>query len=211
MAELLITGDRGILRSCCYTTSQISLNTMHWRVTGHVGTGATDVDLADAVDLFQAGNYTSIMPTTARWRGVGVKKLLPFPGIETAATARDAAGVSVTEILPTQVSGIITLRTIAPGPGWRGRNYPGFPPESANLATGLPDPAYTAVLAAIGAYWLTEITIGVLPNQSTVIFGLRKATIGGFDVHRWVAVTTWPKWATQRRRGAYGRPNVLPF
>lgn len=119
------------------------------------------------------------------------------------------AGGLAGDVLPTQTAGLITKRTAVPGRRGRGRAYIPFPTESYNDANGLPTNAYMTPAGALAFSISQSVLVGTLIDGNyldPVI--LHRDTGGTSDI---LATLARQKWATQRRRGSYGRPNVSPF
>lgn len=124
-------------------------------------------------------------------------------------------GTGLAPALPGQVSGIVSLHGDFVGRSFQGRRYIPFPSIDSNdfAAGGLaarPTGAYLTAMGALG----TEVS-----GLSVYVNGGQSATVqnGFFDERghtnfRNIANSFTPdRWATQRRRGDYGRPNTVPF
>lgn len=125
--------------------------------------------------------------------------------------AANAAGTFGTDPLPGQVSGIITKRSADGSRKGRGRVYCPFPPLEACDAAGNPAVAY---LAAMNAY-ATQVldSQSVVGNAGTIVMkpviANRPILSGGFK--EITSFVVRGRFATQRRRGDYGAPNISPF
>lgn len=206
----LVTGDVWQLRIACYTPNQASINTVNFRVTAHAGTGTQDTTAATYLDGIIAGPYKDILSDDAKYRGCSVWRLLPHPGTVPAfTTINDGAGGVAGEMMPTQVSGIISVRTEFAGRAFRGRFYAAFPGEGSNEVPGLPTNAYVAALQVLANTIFQSHTIGGAPNTSTLKPILwHRGDETGTDITTAAAKQLW---ATQRKRGSYGRINLPPF
>lgn len=188
---------------------QGAINVLHWRCGTIAGTGATDAQIANAFDLALGLPYKTLMTSSCSYRGVGVRRIFPGQSIETYGTAGVGPGSVTGDPLPKQIAGLISLRTINPGVHMRGRVYIPFPGESSNDADSTPTLPYINNLNALAGVFISIITAGTPPNQNTFLMGV---------FHRGSSLITdiWQtrvndKWATQRRRGDYGRVNALPI
>lgn len=128
-------------------------------------------------------------------------------------------GSIVASVLPTQTSGLISKYTNTATRHGRGRNYWPFPCDADKVAgaSDSPTPAYVTYLQGICnvMYPLPwPMVIEAAPGNSIEVTGMVynprvSATLPNF----YPIVKTVPraKWATQRRRGDYGRLNSTPF
>lgn len=196
---------------CCYTVSdQISLNVRHYWLNSITGLGATQGEFATLLDGVFAPLYKAILSAQARYRGVKVRSILPAPPAAPAwEVASDGVGLVAGDMCPKQTAGVIALQTARSGRAYRGRVYVGMPGEADNAATAVPSAAYVTGLTNIGAAWIALRTPGAAGNTSSLVPGLfHRATGTTTDLTASIARTLW---GTQRRRGSFGRPNVLPF
>jgi len=208
----MAVGDYYTLTTCCYTPDQIGLNRTYWKQTAITAAGVTDAEAADAFDNTFHATYKAWMSASAKWRGVSWRKVaIPTPLAATSIT-RDGVGTAPQGNLPTQVSGIITLRTpVAKG---RGRVYPPFPSVEWKLVGGGMTAAGAVALAQISALYAAPNVVlgagGTATYELQVYWkGLPGPIFYGFDPV--VQVATRDRFATQRRRGQFGRINTLPF
>jgi hypothetical protein len=207
MAEI---NDLYVVRLVTSMDLQTAINVRHYKVTAKVGTGATDAQIASAINTQFVATYRDMMSQAAVWRGVDVRRILPAPpGVPTAHVAL-ANGLVLADALPAQAAFVITLRTNFAGKRYRGRVYIAFPGESDNGPNGNPTAAafarldllavkFSQTLAGVGAGGNTNDIAPVVYSKK---FGLQTTIIG---------TTSRDRWATQRKRGGHGRPNPPPF
>jgi hypothetical protein len=204
-------GDILELRTYCYAPSQISVNTIHYRVVGATTGGASCSEIAVALDALLSPLYKPQMPTTARWRGVTIANIVPPRTIAFRAVGNDGAGTGSAFLAPTQVSGLIHINSLIAGPRGRGRIYVGFVDQNQITATGAPSGVYTTGLTTLGA------AFG--PNQ-TIVGGTGSTIMNQVILHRPFVVSGYTlvtgmtgssKFATQKSRGMYGRQNPTPL
>lgn len=193
-----------------YRPDQWGLNIMHWKVTNVVGAGASDLAIAAALDATFAPNYKTFSAADVQYWGTRVKKVFPLPAtVPQRSVLAAGACLSGPVSLPAQVSGIISGKTAKTGRSQRTRIYLPFPSALFNdPATDRPLAAYLAAQAALVIFLSGADTITVGVNSTTIEWVVFHRATGLTD-----AVTTVQsnqKWATQRRRGNYGRPNVPP-
>jgi hypothetical protein len=189
---------------------QTALPSVYYRVTNIAG-APSDQDLANSLDLLITPNLLPVLNALATYRNVIVQKIAPLPifmRVFSAASTGPGTGGPVP--CPQQVSPLISWVTGVPGRAGEGRFYSPFPPTSGiNTLTGQVNPIFRASLAALGASLVTFTNFGVVPNTGNVQMVLfHRATLTGTPITNLVART---KWATQKRRGDYGRVNAPPI
>jgi len=210
MASVLLDGDLLIVRIAMFHTDQAGLNIRHYRVSNSQGAGVTDQEVVDALDLLYEFDYKASLSSAATYRGVSVQKFLPAPPLQAVfSTVSAGIGGLVGDPLPKQVAGLVTLRTQFAGRKFRGRMYIPFPSESVNEVDTQPSAAYIASIAAIGTNMIAQQSIGLAPDTADVTPVLFHR-LGGTTDDLTSRVAS-PLWATQRRRGDFGRKNILPF
>jgi len=202
-------GDVVQTRIVCVQGDQVSVNVVHWAIVNKVGTGATDAQAALAFDTVYEAQFKALMSNGATYRGTGFKRLYPIPGVEVAEVSNAGVGGVAGDPLPFQVSGLVTKRSATPGRHGHGRLYVPFPGEADNGATGRISAGYDTRLTNLENNLIGPVVAGAGGNTETyapVIYN--RKTHGIIFV---LDITHQQTWATQRRRGEHGRPNVLPF
>jgi len=188
----------------------------YYMAGGVTGTGPTESAIGIRFDTAIPTPLKACMVVTAGYRGVKIAKVFPTPR-QRAFTNTTSAGPGTVagDALPTQVRGLITLRTALAGPGARGRVYVPFPGDADNGPSGAPIAGYvTRLIALANALDDTQAAIGVAGNQADlipIIWHLPKNTPnlpGNREARIVTESLARSKWATQRRSGAYGRLNV---
>jgi len=190
-----------------YCKSQVGLNTYWYRKP------ALDPaqDLYDALQDWQAqavGPYVDLYPAVAKYHDtILYANTGGFWSEAYFSVPPDAAGTASGNLLPTQVSGIITRRIDAKGPKNRGRVYIPFPSEVFLGSDERPSDPYVANLLALATV--------ILPLGSAMSVdgrdwepGLCKRSNAVATFATLIDVRSHKAWATQRRRGDYGIPNV---
>jgi len=214
MAVPIANGDIYAVRVFCHATDQTSVNTIHYVLTGLVGGPVNDVDFLNTFIGMAAWptGWKALLSDDAQYRGTQMGRIFPKPPTRPNHTIVGAGNGSVVgEILPRQVSGIISFQTDLAGPKYRGRLYIPFPSEaSSDPALGTPSAAYVTALDSLAAIIATPLVIapggGASINAFPIVYHKDNNTynliVEGFGRE---------KWATQRRRGSYGQPNIAPF
>lgn len=195
----------------CVDAEQASVNTWYYFVGGVSAPAPTDQDFADALDALLAPAYKPMINNNAQYRGVAVRILNQTPELAiVTSSVSPGAGSGGPISLPRQVSGLTGWKTPFAGPGFRGRTYWPFPSATADVGDGTPTLAYQTL----------ENTISeIVHNYSVLSIGGGSAAFTHSLYHRAAKAVTlitgdWTipnKWATQRRRGSYGRANSSPI
>jgi len=198
------------LRIACYTPNQVGINVINYRVDAVTGLGALDTEAVDELDNVFDGLYRDVLCAGARYRGCSLQRFRPMPrSVPVTSVTRDGVGNVAGDLMATQVAGIISFRTAFAGPRFRGRIYLPFPSEASNFVDGLPTAGYVVSAGLIAAQIIAPHTVGVTGGTSTLIPILWHRDLNTYD--DLVAVGARQLWATQRRRGSYGRLNPMPF
>jgi len=210
MATFLADSDICEAKFACYSTAQtqVSLNIRHYRITAVTG-NVTDLELATQLDNGLSALYAACMPAAASYYGVQVRIITTLPGnVPVIAHNNELTGSFGGSLTAGQVSGIGTLRSFLVGRTNRGRVYVGFVPSTAIATDGQPTNTYlTALGQVINAFGVDVPITGALGNCLAVPVIFHRVARTSTDI---VTVLTRNKLATQRRRGAYGRPNSFP-
>jgi hypothetical protein len=156
--------------------------------------------------------YTPALANSALFWGCTLQRFLN--GIATSDQVADNVAVEPPGTggptpLPGQVSGMLTKRTGFPGRSGRGRIYIPFPSDAfVEPTNNVPTAAYVGKLQQIANFYAADFSFvagGTSYTFQPVLFRKKTKTVTPLT-----AVQTRPRWATQRRRGNYGRVNVPP-
>lgn len=219
----MAVGDNWKVTICCYTPTQISLNDFFVQTLSEGANPPTAAAVAESIDIVMAPLYKPWMSSLARYRGVAVSKVsIPLP-TATAGVSRDGVGTGTAVLCPTQVSGLVGFKTAFAGRHFRGRVYPGFVDDAFKAADGSLTAPGLVVLnnLAFGFLTLWNATDIVAPFGTGVlgttvrarIEDLPPATPPTFTItyNRVLSAIGRSRFATQRRRGQFGKTNVVPF
>jgi len=211
-------GDILEVRTVCSNADQIAINVMHYRVTFLTGAAPGCLLSEIATDLsnhFNAG-YQLVMPATAAYRGTGVKNLMPPATQEAVSIASAGPGVVGGTEIPQQVSYLVNLKSENSGRGYRGRFYPGFVTSlHVNTSGNMNAAGITAIqLLATNTPIVRTITVG--GNSTTIQMVIlrrqeKKLPLPFPTYVDVVSVNARLAFATQRRRGDFGRTNQAPL
>lgn len=189
-----------------YMGNQLGLNVRHYLVGTKVNDGATLAEIAADLAATFSPLYEVLMTNTAEFVGVSAQRILPTPITAAEMAFENNSGVAGTTPLPQQVSGIITLRTALAGRANRGRVYIPFPDESDNSANHVPEASYGVDLTALAAEFVANQSVTGAAGSNTLV-----PVVFHRDLDTTTVITgarANGAWATQRRRGFYGRPNA---
>lgn len=191
--------------------NQVGINVFHWGVDSNVGTGATFQTAINTLEAAMAAAYKACISTSARYQGAGLRRVSPsVPTAEFVSVATAGMGTGGANFLPKQISGILTKRTTLAGRRGRGRVYVPFPYAAANDTDGTPLAAYMTALGTLAtAFALPNRVVGVGGNTTSLSPVVYQR--GPKLTNVITSITTNDKWASQRRRGDYGRANIPPF
>jgi len=210
MTQALAVNDIIKAQLWSHDAEQAAVNTFHYQVTAVGGVAAT---LEDFCDLWSGAvflAYKALLNQIATFDGVLGQIIFPLPLFTSVKNTGDAGvGTGGATAGPRQTAGLISWKTALAGPGGRGRTYVPFPSNSDVDTDGTPNATYVGKLGdldnALGAF--TTVSAG--GRSATVAIGIRQSKTGNFVPFN--AGVNNKKWATQKRRGSYGRPNSSPF
>lgn len=171
-------------------------------------------DVANALADQYGPLYQPLLWNSAEYRGVlltrqsgALPMTIPTIGQPTAAIS----GTGGTTAMSKQTAGLIALKTANQGRKNRGRQYVPFPATAANTGAGVPTLLYLADLVALG---VEMRTIRVYSNPALT------ETVELIPIIWKKGSITWSviidmaakrAWATQRKRGDFGRLNASPI
>lgn len=188
---------------------QTAINVRQYRVTAKSGSGATEAQVATQLGAVFGPLYVACINGGATFRGCDVQVIHPTLGVPSISSTGASAGATAGDPLPKQISALITVSTGQGGRKNRGRIYVPFWTEVDNGSTGqLNAGAHTTLASLATAFEAARPGMGGGGNTNDLIPVIwHRSTKTTTDVTLCVAQYNW---ATQRRRGAYGRPNPVP-
>jgi hypothetical protein len=192
----------------CRFSEQIGLNVRHFRIATVVGVEQTHAQIAEDFRVRVRLSLIQILSNQATFEGVIVSKIFPLPkSIPVATVAAGEAGLVTGDPLPRQVAGLIRARSMFAGRSERGRAYIPFPAETDSGSAATPTLGYATNLGQIAPVYFGPAGIGANPPLTTLTPIIWHRETNTFSVITAIAVST--AWATQRRRGTFGRPNPV--
>ncbi len=211
--KVLVSGDIVQTRAWTHDTDQAAVNTWYWLVTGFNPDGVDEEDVAVGVDAVAGPLIKPCINNLAVYDGVQSRDISQLPlGIMQQSKVNAGDGTSGAAALPRQTAGLIQWRTTKAGPGGRGRTYMPFPSTTDTELNGKPTVAYQGHVNALATalMGITQFIHAGNPLQLVSVEMVLKVKPGlsslGIETF---AVSD--KWATQKRRGAFGRVNVSPL
>lgn len=189
-----------------WCNDQLAISGLDFSVTAITGTGADAGEVAAQLASNLDGILVQMTAPAVRVLGWKVSQVVTsgawLPGI-----AQDTVvGLAGTNSLPTQVCGIVTWLSLLAGPANRGRSYIPFPADVFQDSDMSPTGAYLTLLTNLADVWRATsgiIGAGGTTSLSPVIFSRTAITATPINDRRINDL-----WATQRRRGNYGIPNL---
>ena len=193
--------------------NQTGENVRHFLVAAISGVAPTEGQFNTAMDAIIAGFQKPLMTSLASYIGTDIQNITgarPYP-IATGTVANTGPGTSGAVPIPAQVSGIYTMTTNLTGRAQRGRSYIPFPSTADNAvgANGIPNAGYLAALTTLADFATGTTVVAAGGVNVTIDWGVyHHAT---FSLTLSTGFTARASWATQRRRGDYGRTNATPI
>jgi len=204
---------------------QLGENNYYYRAIAVIGV-VNEQDLADELAQRWQAPYNGAMTSLASFKGTVLKNYKdlnqPFAPVGYYGRPKIAgAGTYGNVPMARQVSGLITVQSIRGGKGGKGRRYIPFPDADANEVGGNGSPTiqYLNNLTQINAACLSPIVVNL--GASSVTLGPLHQTYvkpvppidGYYEYYAIIPTRTiyHDAWATQRRRGSFGRVNADPF
>lgn len=196
----------------CTIAGQVSVSSHKYQMTSITGASLFNSAalLADLDSIFST-NYPPLLSDDALYYGLQLyleNPTGPAPRPDSSILLQ-GPGTAGAGLLPSQASGLISWYTATLGKSGQGRTYVPFPAPASNEADGTPTAAYIAALDTL-AFSIRSpkvvVDAGITGTFEHVLYA------GGIATPVLVIDSTQRNaWATQRRRGAYGRANANPF
>jgi len=210
MPAQLIAGDILQMRVWCSDTEQASVNTVYYKVLSITG-DIDDLDAAVQFDTLIASSMKDFLNNNATYDGVQCRiwNRVPLP-IAQSSTGGAGVGVGGAVALPRQTCGLISWKTEKAGPGYRGRWYMPFPAVSADVTDGKPSTGYVGSLVDFANLLITYTAIDAGGGSVAAVDMVLNSIVHAAQ-NKITNARGNDRWATQRRRGSYGRSNLSPI
>lgn len=188
---------------------QLGLFITHWLVSGTTAPPPTEQEVVNFYNGTVGPLVHPLLNNQAYYVGSTIQVVRPLPMGNLWRSEQVAfTGTAGASALPKQCSGIISKYGAVSGQEHRGRVYVPFPSESDNSSLGAPENAYVTRLRTLRDFLFTNqvLTLSVIPLIAiTLAPRLYHRTDGTHE--QVVTSLARQKWATQRRRGDYGKVN----
>jgi len=204
MPNPLAVGQYVEVTPYCFCNNQLGLNVLHYRVQALVGTPPQDSDVAFTFATGFAPLIKPMLAQEAQYLGVKVQIIKPTRLVAVTDNTGAGAGTSGVSVLPKQVAGLLSKRTVNAGRAFRGRAYIPFPSEDDSDTYAVPNAGYSVNLVNMAVFLGDQLHPVVAGNILTPIIYHRK-TGTATDISIVLAAN---KFATIRKRGDYGRVNA---
>lgn len=221
MAVALGLGDLLKVRAWVKDGDQAAVNTIYYLCTGGNTGGVTDQDVANSLEANWNPLYIALINNNAEWRGVQVYTKPSTPGFPLAPVFNNGNplnGTAGAVSLPKQTCGLIRYTSTNAGRQFRGRIYLPFPAATDNALDGAPSTGYLTRLSALATFlqntfFLTDISgTKFIPCIQVIEHGpFGKPPQPPPIPSPILAWNSSNRWATQRRRGEFGRQNLSPI
>jgi hypothetical protein len=217
MARTLLVNDILRVSVICgggtLATSQLAVNLYSYNIQATSFTsGPTDAQVAAALDNLAAPLYKLLIGNLTTYRGILLSywNVTPLP-VTQESNLNTGAGTGGATLLATQVRGIIKRLTNFAGRKYRGRLFLPFPTSTFSNTNGTPSGAYLTATANLVTALEPAAGITVAGGGGTVtllpiIWHRVSRTYDYITGHE-----TEAYFATQRKSGNFGRPNLIPF
>jgi len=191
---------------------QAGLNVYHYRV-GPIG-DANNGAFGKFMELFAGNNdgrdcYRNVLSNPATFLGYKMQVIRAAVSVPYFWAQAGGGGLAGAAPLPRQSAGFIRKVPNQSGRRKGGRVYIPFPSELDNDDSSVPTTEYTDRLVILAQKFLMTQVWGA-GGANTAVPLIYKRTVPGNSstVASFQAIR---KWATQRRRGSFGRVNANPF
>jgi hypothetical protein len=213
MAQPLIVGDIIQFRTWSTDTDQASVQRMNYLVVSVTGS-ITDQDCCTLFSTAMEGPMKAILNNNATFNGIEAQLVSRTPLTASVFETADAGpGTAGAAALPRQTAGILTWLTPFAGVRFRGRLYMPFPAAADDQGNGIPTNAYEVKMFNVAQIYVgfTNPTVGI---NNAVLAQILVHKAGKTPTPLPTVITSYfikQKWATQRRRGSFGRVNSSPI
>lgn len=190
--------------------NQLGLNVLHFQSIASNGTDPSALFVAKRASTVFAPLYIALLNNLATFYGVTAQRLAPTKQAWDYDRKDTDVGTGGADPMPKQVAGFFYKRSLTSDRHGRGRVYVPFPAkQNEDAGESQPNAAYMTALTALANQYKNGFTVtegGTTEVMAPYIYNrVTGATI------RVTYCQSVKKWATQRRRGDFGRINTMPF
>jgi len=213
MPSTPVVGDILQMRVFSQASTQLGINVLHLSIKAQVAPFTSDQTLVDHLSEGFSSSWRQVQGPNSIYYGMALSLRVGVEWLQIATSiAGQGAGLLAGDVMSRQTSGVLTITAGLPGRRYRGRVFLPFPSEGGNSPDGHPNAAYVGAMSALGGAFASNMVLMEDPpglGQTTIRMGIYHRNDGtisdvtGFNPRN--------KWATQKRRGDYGKPNTPPF
>ncbi len=194
------------------TPTQCAILRRYWKCVFLAGSAVTDTIANIAFDNTFAPLYIALLNNNANYRGSTLARVTGTLPLESPVStiANAAIGTAGATALPKQAAGLLSLYTGFRGKHYRGRVYLPFPSSTDDTGDGSPTAGYVTRLGNLGTALLSVVTAtsGASSAQFNAVTYTKNVL---FPPQAYTSFAARGAFATQKRRGDYGRINVSPI
>src|SRR5215831_6961233 len=193
-----------------YPNTQVQETGFHM-VCLTTGGGDTRLLVGQTISDLWTGTLLAHLSSNVSYHGFIVHTVETVPAPAPVFGIRNLNGTGAADLIPSQVRGLISWKTLNTGRAYRGRSYM-FTPDGGSLGTdGELTVGYTTQLSNFASALIPAFTVGG-SSWKLAIYHRRPIPLIQIPPTPVTTYSVVDKWATQRRGGDYGRPNAnLPF
>lgn len=193
-----------------HVRSQNAVTVRHWRVSITQGIPPTMQEIANSIEAVVQPLLTACVAADWSYVGWKIRQVYPTPTQLIPQAHAAIAGGLVGESLPTQVAGVISMRSQSAPPRSRGRIFVPCPTE-VESGSGAPIASLQTKYAALADRLLQPVTVnGAQGGACTLSCGIWKRTAGVF-FYPFTSRVVRANFGTQRRRSSINRSDALEF
>ncbi len=213
MSNVLATNDVLVSEVVCNLAAQQQSSTTRraWKVASITGAGIVQfLDVATALDTLWGPDFIALLTNAATYNGTRVRRLDPV-NVDQWETmnAGAGAGTAGATALPSQTCGLLKVSGNTIGKHGQGRIYLPFPASADDTGAGLPTAGYLTRADTLGLDVVSPLSVVVGGTTALLLPGLWNTLARAFtSINKFLSEGAW---ATQMRRGAFGRFNRPPF
>jgi len=202
-------GDVIQITTWCQADDQAGLNVFHYRVTAvsSVGSNSTSNLAAGLQSAGLPAAMKAALSSKAYYKGMLVRRLYTDLSVDIGDATGGGQGTVSGDMLPRQICGFIRKQSDVPGRRLSGRFYMPFPGEGSNDPDSIPTETYQGLLQDIATILVSTRTWGTGGSAEPVIWDRNTPA----NTRTYSTTRVAARWATQRRRGSFGKTNISPF